>query len=74
MALCEYILTGFLRGNRRSNEAAVKFFLLGAFSSGLLLYGMSLLYGIGGSTNLLVIAQRLSDRPAPDPLAWIALV
>src|SRR2546422_5462736 len=34
------------RGNRRSNEAAVKFFLLGAFSSGLLLYGMSLLYGI----------------------------
>ena len=44
MALCEYVLTGFLRGNRRSNEAAVKFFLLGAFSSGLLLYGMSLLY------------------------------
>jgi NADH-quinone oxidoreductase subunit N len=74
MAFCEYILTGFLRGNRRSNEAAVKFFLLGAFSSGLLLYGMSLLYGIGGSTHLLVIAQRLSDRPAPDPLAWIALV
>src|SRR5208283_4596232 len=45
MALCEYVLTGFLRGSRRSNEAAVKFFLLGAFSSGLLLYGMSLLYG-----------------------------
>ena len=38
MALCEYILTGFLRGSRRSNEAAMKFFLLGAFSSGLLLY------------------------------------
>ena len=74
MALCEYILTGFLRGNRRSNEAAVKFFLLGAFSSGLLLYGMSLLYGIGGSTNLLVIAQRLSDRPSPDPFAWVALI
>ena len=74
MALCEYILTGFLRGSRRSNEAAVKFFLLGAFSSGLLLYGMSLLYGIGGSTNLMVIAQRLSDRPAHDPLAWIAMI
>ena len=52
MALCEYVLTGFLRGNRRSNEASVKFFLLGAFSSGLLLYGMSLLYAIGGSTQL----------------------
>jgi NADH-quinone oxidoreductase subunit N len=74
MALCEYVLTGFLRGNRRSNEAAVKFFLLGAFSSGLLLYGMSLLYGIGGSTNLMVIAQRLSDRPLNDPLAWIAMI
>ena len=74
MALCEYVLTGFLRGNRRSNEAAVKFFLLGAFSSGLLLYGMSLLYGIGGSTKLSIIAERLRDRPASDPLSWIALI
>ncbi|HLW78288.1 MAG TPA: NADH-quinone oxidoreductase subunit N [Terriglobia bacterium] len=74
MALCEYVLTGFLRGNRRSNEAAVKFFLLGAFSSGLLLYGMSLLYGIGGSTELSVIAERLAERPASDPLSWIAMI
>ena len=73
MALCEYVLTGFLRGNRRSNEAAMKFFLLGAFSSGLLLYGMSLLYGIGNSTNLSVIAERLADRPSPDPLSWMAM-
>lgn len=74
MALCEYVLTGFLRGKRRSNEAAVKFFLLGAFSSGLLLYGMSLLYGIGGSTNLHVIAQRLAERPVADPLSWVAMI
>jgi NADH-quinone oxidoreductase subunit N len=74
MALCEYVLTGFLRGNRRSNEAAVKFFLLGAFSSGLLLYGMSLLYGIGGSTRLSIIAGRLSQRPATDPLSWMAMI
>ncbi len=74
MALCEYVLTGFLRGSRRSNEAAVKFFLLGAFSSGLLLYGMSLLYAIGGSTKLSMIAERLRDRPASDPLSWIALI
>ena len=74
MALCEYVLTGFLRGSRRSNEAAVKFFLLGAFSSGLLLYGMSLLYAIGGSTKLSIIAERLRDRPASDPLSWVALV
>ncbi|MGA2986209.1 MAG: NADH-quinone oxidoreductase subunit N [Terriglobia bacterium] len=74
MALCEYILTGFLRRSRRSNEAAVKFFLLGAFSSGLLLYGMSLLYGIGGSTKLSIIAERLRDRPTGDPLSWVALI
>jgi NADH-quinone oxidoreductase subunit N len=74
MALCEYVLTGFLRVNRRSNEAAVKFFLLGAFSSGLLLYGMSLLYAIGGSTKLGIIAQRLAERPFPDPLSWVAMI
>ncbi|MFB3922773.1 MAG: NADH-quinone oxidoreductase subunit N [Terriglobia bacterium] len=74
MALCEYVLTGFLRGNRRSNEAAMKFFLLGAFSSGLLLYGMSLLYGLSNSTNLAVIAQRLADRPSPDALSWMAMI
>ena len=72
MALCEYVLTGFLRGNRRSNEAAVKFFLLGAFSSGLLLYGMSLLYGIGGSTKLSVIAERLRG-PARRPTRYPGL-
>ena len=74
MALCEYVLTGFLRGSRRSNEASVKFFLLGAFSSGLLLYGMSLLYGLSGSTNLATIERALADRPANDPLSWIALI
>src|SRR5439155_12801970 len=74
MALCEYVLTGFLRGNRRSNEAAVKFFLLGAFSSGLLLYGMSLLYGIGGSTKLAEIAAELSRRPSTDALSWVAMI
>jgi NADH-quinone oxidoreductase subunit N len=74
MALCEYVLTGFLRGSRRSNEAAVKFFLLGAFSSGLLLYGMSLLYGIGGSTNLGPIMEHLSERPPTDLLSWVAMI
>lgn len=74
MALSEYVLTGFLRGNRRSNEAAVKFFLLGAFSSGLLLYGMSLLYGIGGSTNLATISRALGERSSRDPLSWVAMI
>ena len=52
MALTFYVLVAFTKRERRSNEAAMKYFLLGAFSSGVLLYGMSLLYGVSGSTNL----------------------
>ena len=54
MAVSFYILAGFIKPNQRSNEAAVKYFLLGAFSLGILLYGMSLLYGLSGTTNLRV--------------------
>ena len=46
MAVAFYILTGFLKPNRRSNEAAVKYFLLGASSLGILLYVMSMIYGL----------------------------
>ncbi|MEW5805833.1 MAG: NADH-quinone oxidoreductase subunit N [Acidobacteriota bacterium] len=52
MALSVYILVGFIKWNRKSNEAALKYFLLGAFSSGILLYGISLVYGVCGTTNL----------------------
>ena len=60
MALTFYILVAFTKRERKSNEAAMKYFLLGAFSSGVLLYGMSLLYGIAGSTNLGDIANSIS--------------
>jgi NADH-quinone oxidoreductase subunit N len=59
MALSVYVLVGYLKRNRASNEAAMKYFLLGAFSSGVLLYGMSLLYGLTGTTNLRGIAEAL---------------
>jgi NADH-quinone oxidoreductase subunit N len=74
MAIATYILVGFLRGSQRSNEAAVKYFLLGAFSSGVLLYGMSLLYGISGSTGLDDIADALTRRSLTDPVSLIAMV
>jgi NADH-quinone oxidoreductase subunit N len=74
MALSGYVLAGFLRGDKRSNEGALKYFLLGAFSSGLLAFGFSLLYGISGSTNLQVIAQALGQRSSGDALASLALV
>jgi len=57
MAVSFYILTGFMKPNLRSNEAAVKYFLLGAFSLGILLYGMSILYGLSGTTNLHAMAS-----------------
>ena len=52
MALTFYVLVAFTKREKKSNEAAMKYFLLGAFSSGILLYGMSLLYGLAGSTNI----------------------
>ena len=52
MAVTFYVLVAFTKRQKPSNEAAMKYFLLGAFSSGILLYGMSLLYGVTGSTNL----------------------
>ncbi len=73
MAVAFYILAGYLKPNPRSNEAAVKYFLLGAFSLGILLYGMSLLYGLTGSTNLHVIATALGEGENQQllPLALI---
>ena len=56
MAVSFYILIGFLKPDRRSNEAAVKYFVLGAFSLGILLYGMSLLYALAGTTKLRELA------------------
>jgi NADH-quinone oxidoreductase subunit N len=74
MALSFYILVGFLRKERRSNEGALKYLLLGAFSSGILAYGFSVLYGLSGSTNLGDIANALALRPLNDVLVLLALV
>ncbi len=73
MSLCVYVLVGLLRSNRKSNEASLKYFLLGAFSTGVLLYGMSLLYGISGSTNLQVIGQAVSQN-ASNPIVVLGMV
>jgi len=89
MALSFYVLTGFLRREKRSNEAALKYVLLGAFSSGILAYGFSLLYGLSAfsqsrmrpSTNIGQIGAALYDRlrlsvgsGSPDWLAILAFV
>ena len=79
MAISTYVLVGFLRRNLRSNEGALKYLLLGAFSSGIFAYGLSLLYGLTGSTNLGVISQQLArqlqmNQGHASPVAIIALL
>ena len=67
MALTFYVLVAYNRRSLRSNEAGMKYFLLGAFSSGVLLYGMSLLFGVAGSTNLGEIAPRVAQAVIVNP-------
>ena len=64
MSLALYVLVGFRRGQLESNEAALKYFLLGAFASGFLLYGIALLYGATGSTGLDPMADFITGSPA----------
>jgi NADH-quinone oxidoreductase subunit N len=66
MSLSLYILVGFRRARLESNEAALKYFLLGAFASGFLLYGIALLYGATGTSNLARMGAFLSDTPLLD--------
>lgn len=62
MALSTYVLAGFIRHDTKSNEAALKYFLLGAFSSAFLLYGISLVYGLTGTTDLRGIAAFINEK------------
>ena len=73
MAVSFYILTGYIKPNPRSNEAAVKYFLLGAFSLAILLYGMSMLYGLSGTTHLRAMAVTFGDQRR-DPRLMLAVV
>ncbi|MGA7463606.1 MAG: NADH-quinone oxidoreductase subunit N [Candidatus Korobacteraceae bacterium] len=77
MAISTYVLVGFLRRDKRSNEAALKYLLLGAFSSGIFAYGLSLFYGLTGTTNLGKMAaglqQIIATRPT-DPIVIFALL
>ncbi len=61
MSVAVYVLAGLDRRSGRSAEAALKYFLLGAFSTGFLLYGIALVYGATGTTNLTLIGQRVAE-------------
>ncbi len=73
-SLAVYVLAGFFRTNPKSNESSLKYFLLGAFSTGFLLYGIALLYGATGTTNLKGIYDFLRRADLiTDPLLLIGM-
>ncbi len=75
VSLTSYILTGFLRHNRRSQEAALKYLIYGGVASGTMIYGMSWIFGISGSMDFAAINRALSAGGHGSALAvFIALV
>ncbi|HEY3174169.1 MAG TPA: NADH-quinone oxidoreductase subunit N [Candidatus Polarisedimenticolia bacterium] len=74
MALSIYILVGFLKENRKSNEAALKYFVLGGFSTAIFLYGSSLVYGATGSIQLSEIAVRAVPGAPGVEIAVLGLI
>ena len=75
MTICSYILVGFHVQRPTSNEAAIKYFLVASFASALLLYGISLTYGLAGSTGFATVASALSAHdPGRSPLVVVAIL
>ncbi len=75
VSLTSYILTGYLRHNRRSQEAALKYLIYGGVASGTMIYGMSWIFGIAGSLDFVAINHALTaGSPASNLAVFIALV
>ena len=73
MSISSYILVGMKRKVAMANEAALKYLLLGAFSTGFLLYGISLLYGATGSTLLPTIISEIQQNGSGNPLVIVGM-
>jgi NADH-quinone oxidoreductase subunit N len=74
MSIPTYVLAGFMKKNPSSNEAALKYFLFGALSSAIIIYGISLVYGLTGSTNIGEVMTGLANLdPSMMPLALLAV-
>lgn len=65
LSIATYVMAGLRKGDLRSNESAMKYFILGSFASAFLLYGMALVYGATGSTNIAGIAAKMADPNFP---------
>jgi len=67
-SISSYVLAGYFRDDKRANESAIKYFLLGSFTTAFFLYGVALTYGATGSVNLSAIRDKISGATAPDPI------
>jgi NADH-quinone oxidoreductase subunit N len=74
MALSSYVLVGYCKLEVKSNEGAVKYFVLGALSSGILLYGISLVYGSLGTLDLMEIKSGLEAAPQDNLVLMLGIV
>jgi NADH-quinone oxidoreductase subunit N len=72
LSIATYVMAGFRRTDLKSNESALKYFLLGSFASAFFLYGVALIFGATASTNLIVIAESLRTAAAPAGLVELA--
>ena len=70
-SIATYILAGYLRDDRRNNESALKYFLLGSFATAFFLYGIAWIYGITGTTNLAEIRQVITTREIAPSLGLV---
>jgi NADH-quinone oxidoreductase subunit N len=73
MSIPFYILAGFFRTNQKSVEASIKYFLLGAFSTGFLIYGIAMIYGATGSIDISIISSKIQTGQAIDLYLKIGL-
>lgn len=74
LSICIFALVGYHRRLSISNEASLKYFLMGAFATGFILYGTALFYGATGSTRVSDLAETLAGAPTADPILTIAFV
>ena len=74
LSLALYVMAGLAKRDLNSQESALKYFMLGAFSSAILLYGIALTYGAAGSTNLPAVGAALASLSTPDGIALAAIV
>ncbi len=74
VSVVSYLLVGFLRTNPRSKEASIKYFLFGSFCSGIMLYGMSLLFGATGSLDLREVTQIIASNTSFSTVIFTSLI